>query len=402
MTRVAPGSIAVNYELNSHTFVKSGRLNNLFVVKDFNCSEITRLLKYPYLGDLSSAMERLVTHLPQGDLTDAVLWLESCGIALPHARLMVHGPGAVPDHYSPLQLALNYLHDRPRDLGSVRDVCAPVLESALDEFLDAGPVHIDAFLWISGYLTDLFWTGRLHFLPEKLPSDYNNDKFEINIPLFSGNSRIVPGIHVRTATKYDWDVAGDFDSICSILQLNPPASGTSRWFHGTSRASADSIIQGILIEKGSMNMDFGRTSSFYLSTTYKDAKNWACRRKNILIPAVLVFDVRDSDLLAHEPFQVFDKAADAWKILVHDSRTTDRNIPSNAAESAEKCAWIYGPIASIPHNFYSDNFNRKNWDPRAIDDTEQLALKNDNIARLFHSSLAGIILLAPRGLGMRQ
>lgn len=121
-------------------------------------------------------------------------------------------------------------------------------------------------------------------------------------------------------------------------------------YHGTSSDCIIDLKEGILLEKGLKNLDFGQ--GFYLTANPKQAKEWAERKARVAAKfkgdptirgAVFVYELDiDRVLLEDMRVLIFDGEDAEWAKYVFENRTGNTPVYEELGRPAEI---VYGPLA---------------------------------------------------------
>lgn len=162
----------------------------------------------------------------------------------------------------------------------------------------------------------------------------------------------------------------------------PPGSAPRPWanphlilYHGTVDTEAQSILNGVQINRGRANTDFGR--GFYTTTVERQALAWGWAlslRRPGTQPAVIRFDVNRNDLSQFECLSFvrgsFD-ADDFWSLIFH---CRSRGANHNRRGPHIWYDFVVGPVAA-------------SWRQRlAFYDTDQINFHTATVANLLDFS----------------
>lgn len=156
------------------------------------------------------------------------------------------------------------------------------------------------------------------------------------------------------------------------------------FFHGTRPESAQDIIEhGIDLSKGARRKDFSNGDGFYLGKNFDEAwsTTWASNRPPC--SAVLVFQVRKSELRAKRNSLDLQGDNEQWREVVREFRSgkPDQKFRKNFRQYE----FIEGPMSPISSE--SQNFKH----PTPIGGSYQLCVRNVSCAELFDQSLHSVI-----------
>lgn len=320
--KVSKGSIRPRYTLPLLSFVTFGQTEADFVVKslDFPPS-IAAILNNPTPSEQDATLLRLAEYQRDG-VSDFHLkqmrvigWLEDIGISRDHAQKITDVSESVIDYDTVLDLVGDYLTNSSSDTPSIMEVCQPLLQDALGQFLSAFPDVIDAKTWLLEYVADCFWFAQAQIFPP-ITEIEPGKRF---LTLERGDKPPLPAVLLPTAKAEELTNARNELHVIVLLEIGPIKPGMRRWYHGCSNNSAENILaEGISLSKCHSNRDFGRRSSFYLSESYEQAVNWAIKKWNHIGPAVVIFDVKEDSRLNLSP-----KLSCSQKISYVVRRTSD-------------------------------------------------------------------------------
>jgi len=251
---------------------------------------------------------------------------------------------------------------------SVMLICSPKLQGALARIASMGPHIMTAADWLARHVAERCFIWESPCFPptlalNKITMTANRDNGYSPVPIVAkANTR---------------EQGNNFDFHPDILDLDQLPNGRQRWYHGTSRNSADNIVNGginVFHPLARTDLDFGHTPSFYLSDTFEQAANWALIHFDE--PAVVVFELNRSQLLGLNEHKAFASATNEWRDLVRASRGAFQSAIATLADQQWK--WILGPICdtqTIPKKL-SD---RRSWNPVPFTNMIQLALKHQSV-----------------------
>lgn len=391
---VTEGSIVAEFETTLYNAVVSffkGKLED----KDesFHPLEI-EILSYPIKLLENNLFSEFITnyatvHMKKRKESRNVKNMQRLGVGKIFAEVVCNSTNeALLDYYSLPQVLLNYLWGIPGiETMDKKDFYADLginekTMKLIDEFLESFP-YATAYTWFYGHIltcgdrTNITTLRNITF-----EDDINESELDVD-------NRKIRLFTLKSDISVD-NIVSHFKSIFK------DEANKQRWYHGTSRSSADKILnQGIETRYCYPVHDFGFKSAFYIGEDFKKSIEWAKKNCNIKTndhPSVIIFKTYKLEILkdskkpdVNDTWKLLDLSQneEEWRKFVRMSRSGDTKGLKQyfpMANDHRKTDLIYGPIATNTKKIEHENFM-------------QLALKSQDAQCYFRDCIEAVIIL---------
>ena len=208
-------------------------------------------------------------------------------------------------------------------------------------------------------------------------------------PCSGGTRNPVKAINVEKEVGAPWNGNNLFNTVklCELKLRDDDIFEI--FYHGTSHESAEDIIDGIDLRKGGKGMDFSSGDGFYVSKDLCLAREWAAHRFGENNSAVLVFQVRKTELRGDSNDNGLDLTGidrkGKWKELV--KIFLSKKPSKRFLKTIKGYDFIEGPMVAKGRDEFLIF-------PKSKNDSYQLCVRTNNCVSLFDRSLCAVIYFA--------